>query len=132
MLGLRGEAGLRRQVVRATALCAFVGYVVWNAVWLSRGRIPPSILLGLTGLPCPTTGGVRSLQALSRGEVLLALHFNPLTPVYLLLLGGTAWMLAGRMLRRRPLLLPSYMGWAWGISLGLGWIAKFVLGRRYW
>jgi hypothetical protein len=129
---MRDEAGLRRQIVRAVALCAFGAYVVWNAVWISKGKIPPSILLALTGLPCPTTGGVRSLQALCRGEVLQALRFNPLTPVYLLLLGCTAVILAGKLLRRRPLLLPPYMGWLWGTSLVLGWIAKFALGRRYW
>jgi Protein of unknown function (DUF2752) len=126
------KVGLTRRIVRSAALGAFGGYVAWNAVWISKGEIPPSILHAVIGLPCPTTGGIRSVQALCQGELLQALRFNPLMLVYLFLLGYSVVVLAGQMIRGQRLVLKPFMGWLWYGSLVVGWVAKFVLGRRFW
>ena len=42
--------------------------------WLAK----PCSLRATTGLPCLACGGTRAVQALARGEWLIALKFNPL------------------------------------------------------
>src|ERR1022692_3864522 len=49
------------QLERSTALGLFVVYCIWNAYWLLQWRLPPSLFSAITGLPCPTTGGTRSV-----------------------------------------------------------------------
>ena len=45
--------------------------------WLAK----PCSLRATTGLPCLACGGTRAVQALARGEWLMALKFNPLVVV---------------------------------------------------
>ena len=129
--------GLWRQngvipMIRATALIAFAGYIVWNAAWLLLGHIPPSIFAYCTGLPCPTTGMTRSIVWLVRGDLRNCLLFNPFTVVYLSLAAISTCILLKRALQRRVVVLPSSVGWAWFIALAFGWMTKFALGNQYW
>ena len=67
------------RILRWCAFFMFVYYVGWNLYFLAQGRLAPSILTGATGIPSPTTGGTRSLQALLRGDWLESLRCHPLT-----------------------------------------------------
>jgi hypothetical protein len=63
-----------------TAGAFAVGY--FNPV--TAGFFPVCPLHALTGLNCPGCGLTRGFHALFHGDVLGALHFNALLPVYLL------------------------------------------------
>lgn len=129
---MRYQTGLMRRLVRTVALGAFLFYLVWNAAWITGGSVPPSILKALTGLPCPTTGGYRSVLALSRGQFAQSFLFNPLTTVYLALFGYSIAVLLGQMVARKRLVLSPLIARIWWCSLLIGWVAKFALGRQYW
>jgi len=118
--------------VKRFAIAAFIGYVVWNALWLLRGRIPPSIWTYCTGLPCPTTGVCRSLLALSHGDFCTAILFNPFTLLYICLIGLSGAVVLRQFLRRHEPTLPPLLVRAWCFALCFGWAAKFVLGREFW
>ena len=131
MRGVWMQAGMKTGVKRF-ALAAFVGYVAWNAVWLLRGCIPPSIWKYCTGLPCPPSGVCRSLLAASHGDFVSAILFNPFTLPCLLLLCFSAAVLIRQFVGRRELSLSPLLARAWCYALCFGWAAKFVLGREYW
>lgn len=111
---------------------AFALYLGWNLAWLAAGRIPPSVLRALLGLPCPTTGCTRSIVALLHCDLRGALLWNPFTVPILILLAVSLGMLFVAGLRRRELVLPRWVGTAWLTLLLAAWIAKFLLGRAYW
>jgi hypothetical protein len=123
----RMKSGIKR-----FAIAAFLGYAAWNAVWLLRGRLPPSICSYCTGLPCPTTGFCRSLLAAVHGDLGSAFLFNTFTLPYLLLLFLSAAVLLRQSACRRVLALPPLLVRAWCFALCFGWAAKFVVGREYW
>jgi hypothetical protein len=129
---MRNETRLTPGVIRAFALCAFAVYIAWNVAWLARGHIPPSMLKGFVGIPCPTTGGCRSIQALCRGQLRQSFLFNPLTLVYLGLFAYSVSVLSWQRLRGMRLVLRPALAWAWWLSLLVGWAAKFALGKQYW
>jgi hypothetical protein len=129
---MRHQESLTGRIVRIVSITAFFFYLAWNAVWIAKGRIPPSILRAVIGLPCPTTGGYRSFLALWRGEFVQSFFFNPLMPVYVLLFLYSIAVLLRQLICRKRLALSPFMGWMWVGSLLLGWVAKFVLGRQYW
>lgn len=128
---VRPEAWMKR-IIRLVAKGGFVFYVVWNVTWISKGRVPPSIMRALLGIPCPTTGATRSFLALCRGEYLQSFFLNPMMIVYVLLFVYSLAVLLRQAIHRQPLVLNSICAWAWGSSLILGWIAKFAMGREYW
>jgi hypothetical protein len=129
---VRRQARLIDRAIRCLALGAFVFYLVWNAMWIAKGRIPPSILTAFTGIPCPTTGGTRSVLALCHGKWRQAFLYNPLTPVYLLLFAYSVVTLSRQMLAGKRLVLQQLTARAWLAALTVGWAAKFALGRKYW
>jgi len=129
---LRHPESLTGRAVRACALGLFGFYLAWNTFWIAKGRIPPSILKAVTGIPCPTTGGFRSLMALCSGHLTQSLLFNPLLLVYLLLFVYSMAVLLRQAIRRERLVLRPLVAWIWSIALALGWAAKFALGRQYW
>lgn len=102
-------------------VCAFAGYVAWNIHWLASARIPPSILTELTGIPCPTTGGTRSLLALLEGDWSSSLSYNAMTVPLILLLGMTMIQVS----RRR--VVDPWLGKAWLGVLGLAWVLKLLV-----
>jgi hypothetical protein len=120
---------------RSARLCAqlcFAAYVVWNVCWLAVGKIPPSALRFFLGIPCPTTGGTRSLLALFRGDFHASLVWNPFTVPILILLALSGYKLIAAALHKKELLLPSWLGTAWVSVLLTAWLAKFLLGRAWW
>ncbi len=71
-------------ILAATAGAFFIAY--FNPV--SAGFFPACPLHALTGLNCPGCGLTRGFHTLfSSGDVLAALHFNALLPVYLFIFG---------------------------------------------
>ena len=131
MLRLRQQDRLRRTFA-VVGIGAFFGYAIWNIAWLSMSRIPPSILVEATGLPCPTTGMTRSVMSLLHGDMAGFICYNPFTGIYLALIVLSAAALAVRVRRGESLAIPAGLGWCWFIALGGGWVAKFVLGATYW
>ena len=132
MPAVRPQESLPRRIVRFVALGAFIFYLAWNAAWMAHGRIPPSILKAMTGIPCPTTGGYRSFIALCRGEFVQSFLYNPLMLVYLLLFIYSMAVLFRQWIKRKRLVLRPFIAWMWCASLLIGWAAKVALGRQYW
>lgn len=132
MCFVRYEAGLTKQIIPSVGKSAFLFYLGWNGVWIVKGEIPPSILTALAGVPCPTTGGVRSFVAFCRGEYLQSFYLNPLMVVYLLLAVYSLAILLRQAFRGHRLVINTICAWTWGLSLMIGWIAKFALGKQYW
>ena len=126
------QRGLCARALRCAAAALLVVYLGWNAYWLVQARLPPSLLKGLTGLPCPTTGGTRSIQALCRGEVAESLRYNPMTlPLVGLFCVSAIWPMALWMRGRRPS-IPSWIGVGWVAVLGIAWLAKLLGDPQYW
>jgi hypothetical protein len=76
------ERALAGAGILATTTAAFVvGYFDPTATRF----FPVCPFHALTGLNCPGCGLTRGFHALFQGDVLTALHFNALLPVYLLL-----------------------------------------------
>ncbi len=108
------------------------GYGVWNLFFLFQGKIPPSIFKSITGLPCPTTGGVRSVLAYKNGLFLEGFLYNPFSLIYIfLLLYSIIWIIYC-LYRKKRVLLPNWLCNTWLITLGLGWVIKFIIGPQYW
>lgn len=114
------------------ARASFVAYVAWNAAWMAVGRIPPSALRAILGIPCPTTGCTRSIVALVHGNLHASLAWNPFTTPILILLAVSLQALFVAGLRKKELILPRWMGNAWLGVLLAAWAAKFLLGPAYW
>jgi cytosine/uracil/thiamine/allantoin permease len=90
----------------------------------------------MTGVPCPTCGSTRLLEALSRGELGEAAGTNPLVFACLAVLALWATASAGRWVLRLPAgRLRLRPGERWGIvmlvaaSVAAGWAAMIVRGR---
>ena len=131
------EAGLMRQnrwLSNAPfwARASFSAYLAWNIIWLASGKIPPSALRALLGIPCPTTGCTRSLVSLFHGNLRASVLWNPFTIPILVLLGASLQILFLAALRRKELVLPKWVGVSWWSILLMAWISKFLLGRAYW
>jgi len=121
-----------RKYVRLCAMVFFAAYLTWNVRWLAAGKVPPSALRAFLGIPCPTTGGMRSFLSLLRGEFYASVLWNPFTIPILILVAFSSQKLLVAALRRKELLLPNWLGAAWGSVLVAAWLAKFLLGRAYW
>jgi len=131
MRRLRHQAGLSWGL-KATAIAAFAGYCAWNVFWLSRGRLPPSLWSHCTGLPCPSSGLVRSLGSLSAGRFGDFVLYNPFTVAFVALFVASLLCLAGSWRKDRSPRLPDAVGRLWLITLAAAWAAKFLVGRQYW
>jgi hypothetical protein len=118
--------------LRVMAVSLFAVYVAWNVWFLSRGRIPRSLMKGIFGLPAPTTGGTRSVECLLAGDLPGSLLWNAMTlPILALLLVSVA-ILFLRLVRRRPLRFPRWMSFAWLIVLTVAWVLKLAGSSAYW
>ena len=129
---MRRQTSLIHLSIRAVALGMFCFYLAWNAFWLASGEVPDSILKAFTGIPCPTTGGTRSLVALMRGEWQQSLLWNPLTLAYVALMAGSLGLLGHQLLKGKRLALPPAFALLWAGFLAAGWILKLVVGPEYW
>lgn len=121
-----------RSPFKTIGIVAFGGYVLWNAAWLLYGHIPPSILVYCIGLPAPTTGMTRSLLSFFEGNWKDFLLFNPLTSIYIALMGISIAILVKQRIQRLPLVLPVFLAWSWLVAIVLGWLLKFAIGNKYW
>src|ERR1700761_6262851 len=109
MSAVRGPARLIEPIVHPLAWGAFAFYVFWNVVWITSGRVPPSMLQAFTGIPCPTTGCTRSVLASFQGHWSEAFLWNPFTLVYGLLFAWSAAVLAAQLLKHRRLALSALL-----------------------
>jgi hypothetical protein len=101
-------------------------YGGWQVYWLGHGQLPPALLLAVTGLPAPTTGGTRSVLCLMRADWEGSLHHNAMAiPIILLALGNAAWVV-GQAYRGRRLCLPRGTGIAWVVVLTVAWLIKLA------
>ncbi len=123
---------LWQMALRCLAVVMISVYGVWQVYWLGRGQLPPALFLFFTGLPAPTTGGLRSLGCLSRGDWLGSLHHNAMAiPMTLMAVGCAAWGI-GLAYCRRPVCLPRGMGLAWVFVLVLAWSIKLLQALHEW
>ena len=94
--------------------CMIVGY--FNPT--TTGIFPACPTLALTGFACPGCGLTRGFHALFNGEILTALSFNALIPIYFIFLLYIVGMLLSISLRGKslqykffaPALFMGYMG----------------------
>lgn len=121
-LANRGQRGLKS--LGYSSLCV---YVAWNAFWLTSGKIPPSLLYALTGMPCPTTGGTRSFLLLLDGEIHQSIIYNPMTVPIIALLLATLIRLNYLLCVREKVELTNRWLIAWLVVLGLAWSSKLLL-----
>ncbi|MEI8376290.1 MAG: DUF2752 domain-containing protein [Planctomycetota bacterium] len=113
-------------------LGSLTGYISWNAYWLAHGRLAPSIWAYVTGLPCPSSGMTRSVEALVDGRFADFILYNTFTIPVVLLLMYSACQLFGSWKKKRDIALPSFLGWLWLVTILGAWLSKFLVGRQYW
>jgi Protein of unknown function (DUF2752) len=77
------------RILGAAGLTAIAGgsSLVWYFDPTKVHFLPVCPLMQLTGLACPGCGLTRGFHALFHGDVLTALDFNALLPVYVLIIG---------------------------------------------
>lgn len=100
------------------------------------GKVTGCVFKAGTGVPCPSCGSTRALEALAAGDVMAALAVNPLA--VLALAGGMTYLLyawlaiAGVVRPLRPGWLtppmPMWLRWGAPLALALNWIYLIVSG----
>lgn len=111
---------------------AFIFYLGWNIHWISRGLIPPSILIGIFGIPAPTTGMTRSTLAFVHGDWVRAFLWNPFTLPFYFLLVWSAFEIFGKIIRKQKLLFSRTLVSIWIIILIGAWITKLAMPSQWW
>ena len=101
------------------------------AVWLRLGLPRPICLLReWTGIPCPTCGSTRLVEALLAGDVGAALAQNPL--VFVVLVGVALWALASAAGRLFGLRAPRVvLGAGEKLVLRIGAVVAVLAGWVY-
>ena len=126
------QHGFHVRTLRCLAAGLFVVYLGWNVYWLTQGSVPPSLFKSLTGLPCPTTGGTRSIYALCNGQLRLSLNYNPMTlPIVALFLASAIWPAILWVRGKRPA-ISRWMVYCWLVVLASAWLAKMLGSPQYW
>src|SRR5262245_51419938 len=112
-----------RGVLSVVVIVALVAYCAWWGYWLARGMLPMAPIKALVGLPAPSTGCMRSLDSLARGQIVDSLLWNPFClPLTALFVLSIVWV-AVRLLQRERLVLPSCFLPLWVTVLALAWVA---------
>jgi len=90
--------------------------VVWYFDPTQFGFFPACPLLRFTGFACPGCGLTRGLHALLHGDVLTALDFNALVPLFLFVFGYLFASLVSVAVRGRGLMVKKWNLWIlWGL-----------------
>lgn len=110
--------------LKCIAFALVVVYGGWNLVALSMSRVPESLLLAITGLPCPTSGGTRAVWCLFQGDVVGSLQWNPMAVPIVLLAAATVVRVAflARSRSRISLSMVCVQCWLW--TLTLAWLIQ--------
>ncbi len=127
----------KRPTIFFRALCVFavigfVFYVGWNLFWACQAQVPPSIFTYVTGLPCPTTGGTRSVGCLVRGELAESLRYNAMTIPIAILFFATLFELGLNYRRQSKLRVRTFYLPLWGGILLVAWALKLFGDPAYW
>jgi hypothetical protein len=97
---------------------------------------PICIFHQVTGLHCPGCGAQRALHSLFHGQLLLALHYNPLFIIALpfLLLAGGRWIWQFASGRELPPILvrPLYIKIIAGVVIGFAVIRNIPVAPFTW
>ena len=109
------------------AIGIFFVYVAWNLYWLAQGRLAPSMLLGFTGIPAPTTGMTRSFMAFTRLDFALCLSYNPFTFPTIALIISSFIVFFKRYALGEKVLLNAFILWSWFLVLSASWIYQIVI-----
>lgn len=121
---------LRAPVAVATAAAVAVG-VLASIDPNEPGHYPTCPFLAATGLYCPGCGSLRAIHALAGGDVVTALHRNPMVvlAVPFLLLAWVRWAgaLAGVLPPRRSM-APAWALWALLALVLAYWVLRNVPG----
>jgi hypothetical protein len=123
---------LDRQVAdlwAAVAVAILALHPLWRAL---LAVVPPCPARALAGIPCPSCGAGRAVQALLEGRLLAAIEFNPLLALAAaaLLPAGLAaplWVRLGGKLPQVPRPLPLAARAAPLLALAAQWL--YLLGR---
>jgi len=118
--------------LRAAAIGTLVVYCVWWGYWLAHGRLAPALFLAITGLPAPTTGMGRALDALVNGHWRESVAYNAMALPILGLTVLSLGQVASQALRRRRLVLPQWIGGSWVLVLIVAWVLKLAGPPQYW
>jgi hypothetical protein len=111
-----------REILPRAAVLAGMFYLAWNVYFLGNGKLPPSILYHLTGVPAPTPGGVRAGVALLDLRILDSLRMNPfLVPFIVLLLLASVQIVRSAYTSGRWAMSPLLTK-VWLVTLAIGWI----------
>ena len=117
---------------RSLACGLLIVYCGWNAYWIGHWQVPQSLFRALTGLPCPTTGGTRSLVCLFRGGWEESFRWNVLTVPIIVFFTFTLSSLVRCLIARKPLRLNDSFLLAWAVLLAVAWVCKLLGNSNYW
>ena len=117
-------------------VAAAAGAVLFAVAPALPGRLTQCLLKAGTGVPCPTCGLTRVLEALARGDVAAALAINPLALLAIgggLLYLGYAWLVVAGVLRPVRLgwlspPMPLWLRWGLPAALGVNWVYLILAG----
>jgi Protein of unknown function (DUF2752) len=79
---VKGPLFLGRAALAVAAIGAYAAYMMFGGVQCSFAAV--------THHPCPACGGTRSVHALLHGDVVGAIHYNPIAPLFVIVLGALA------------------------------------------
>jgi hypothetical protein len=110
----------------AVAGAAYVGAVDPN----HPGHYPTCPFLYVTGYYCPGCGSLRAIHALVHGDLLQAVHRNPLTVLFLpyLLLTWLSWLRREATGAPRRDLAPPWVIWGLLVAVVAFWLLRNLPG----
>ncbi len=111
---------------------SFTFYCLWQIYWLWHKKIPPSIFEKLTGIPCPTSGGCRSIDMYCQGNFVEGFLWNPMSLIFIVLFIISVLSICNKIIKKDKLYLNKFIVYAWFYSLLIGWFFKFLIGDKYW
>lgn len=108
--------------------------VILGALFLRFGLavLPPCIFYEATGLHCPGCGGVRATLSLLRGDIVLAIYYNPIVVALYAVLAVWYLFFAWNALFRSNYRPPSLPVWKGLIVLGAVLVFWFVRNLSFY